>query len=71
MLIFYPSQPPKGRDHNPSGLGRAIINKKSKDARRALETGLVRFVPINTVPNVLSCMLSSTPPISTPVVYNP
>ncbi|CDO73000.1 hypothetical protein BN946_scf185007.g54 [Trametes cinnabarina] len=32
--------PPKGRNPNPSGLGRAIINKKSKDARIARETGL-------------------------------
>ncbi|KAI0756778.1 P-loop containing nucleoside triphosphate hydrolase protein [Daedaleopsis nitida] len=32
--------PPKGRDLNPSGLGRAIINKKTKDARIARETGL-------------------------------
>ncbi|KAF9020316.1 P-loop containing nucleoside triphosphate hydrolase protein [Hymenopellis radicata] len=32
--------PPKGRDHNPSGLGRAIINKKIKDARKMEESGL-------------------------------
>ncbi|KAJ3545803.1 hypothetical protein NM688_g5585 [Phlebia brevispora] len=32
--------PPKGRNLNPSGLGRAIINKKVKDARRAQESGL-------------------------------
>ncbi|KAI0673366.1 P-loop containing nucleoside triphosphate hydrolase protein [Trametes maxima] len=31
---------PKGRNPNPSGLGRAIINKKQKDARIARETGL-------------------------------
>ncbi|KAH9944191.1 P-loop containing nucleoside triphosphate hydrolase protein [Epithele typhae] len=31
---------PKGRNPNPSGLGRAIINRKTKDARIALETGL-------------------------------
>ncbi|RDX51099.1 P-loop containing nucleoside triphosphate hydrolase protein [Lentinus brumalis] len=31
---------PKGRNLNPSGLGRAIINKKTKDARIARETGL-------------------------------
>ncbi|GBE77812.1 P-loop containing nucleoside triphosphate hydrolase protein [Sparassis latifolia] len=31
--------PVKGRNHNPSGLGRAIINKKVKDAHRARETG--------------------------------
>ncbi|KAH9898170.1 P-loop containing nucleoside triphosphate hydrolase protein [Cubamyces lactineus] len=31
---------PKGRNPNPSGLGRAIINKKTKDARIARETGL-------------------------------
>ncbi|KAF8913034.1 P-loop containing nucleoside triphosphate hydrolase protein, partial [Gymnopilus junonius] len=31
---------PKGRDHNPSGLGRAIINRKVKDARKAQESGL-------------------------------
>ncbi|KAI0652079.1 P-loop containing nucleoside triphosphate hydrolase protein [Trametes meyenii] len=31
---------PKGRNPNPSGLGRAIINKKQKDARVARETGL-------------------------------
>ncbi|KAI0715376.1 P-loop containing nucleoside triphosphate hydrolase protein [Earliella scabrosa] len=31
---------PKGRNTNPSGLGRAIINKKTKDARIARETGL-------------------------------
>lgn len=30
--------PPK-RDQNPSGLGRAIINRKVKDARRMQETG--------------------------------
>ena len=33
--------PTKGRDPNPSGLGRAIINRKVKDARRAEESGLV------------------------------
>ncbi|THH02560.1 hypothetical protein EW026_g278 [Hermanssonia centrifuga] len=32
--------PPKGKNHNPSGLGRAIINKKVKDARQAHESGL-------------------------------
>ncbi|KZT02400.1 P-loop containing nucleoside triphosphate hydrolase protein [Laetiporus sulphureus 93-53] len=32
--------PPKGKNPNPSGLGRAIINKKVKDAHRARETGL-------------------------------
>ncbi|KIP12574.1 hypothetical protein PHLGIDRAFT_98001 [Phlebiopsis gigantea 11061_1 CR5-6] len=32
--------PPKGKNHNPSGLGRAIINKKVKDARRQQESGL-------------------------------
>ncbi|PPQ62960.1 hypothetical protein CVT24_006066, partial [Panaeolus cyanescens] len=31
---------PKGRDPNPSGLGRAIINRKVKDARKAQESGL-------------------------------
>ncbi|KAF8213250.1 P-loop containing nucleoside triphosphate hydrolase protein [Mycena galopus ATCC 62051] len=31
--------PPK-RDLNPSGLGRAIINKKAKDAKRMQESGL-------------------------------
>ncbi|KAJ6519644.1 hypothetical protein C8R45DRAFT_952209 [Mycena sanguinolenta] len=31
--------PPK-RDNNPSGLGRAIINKKAKDAKRMQESGL-------------------------------
>ena len=33
--------PTKGPDRNPSGLGRAIINKKAKDAKRMQETGLV------------------------------
>ncbi|PPQ67085.1 hypothetical protein CVT25_005686 [Psilocybe cyanescens] len=32
--------PNKGRDPNPSGLGRAIINKKVKDAKRMQESGL-------------------------------
>ncbi|EMD41943.1 hypothetical protein CERSUDRAFT_147367 [Gelatoporia subvermispora B] len=32
--------PPKGKNPNPSGLGRAIINKQVKDARHARETGL-------------------------------
>ncbi|CAL1695115.1 unnamed protein product [Somion occarium] len=32
--------PPKGKDRNPSGLGRAIINRKFKDARVARESGL-------------------------------
>ncbi|KAF8167726.1 P-loop containing nucleoside triphosphate hydrolase protein [Crassisporium funariophilum] len=31
---------PKTRDLNPSGLGRAIINRKVKDARHAQESGL-------------------------------
>ncbi|KIY45801.1 P-loop containing nucleoside triphosphate hydrolase protein [Fistulina hepatica ATCC 64428] len=31
---------PKGRDHNPSGLGRAIINRKVQDARNMHESGL-------------------------------
>ena len=30
------------RDPNPSGLGRAIINRRVKDARKAYESGLVR-----------------------------
>ncbi|KAF8973587.1 P-loop containing nucleoside triphosphate hydrolase protein [Flammula alnicola] len=32
--------PPKGRDQNPSGLGRAIINRQVKDARKLQESGL-------------------------------
>ncbi|KAH9948163.1 P-loop containing nucleoside triphosphate hydrolase protein [Amylocystis lapponica] len=32
--------PTKGRNPNPSGLGRAIINKKVKDATKARESGL-------------------------------
>ncbi|KAI0749172.1 P-loop containing nucleoside triphosphate hydrolase protein [Irpex lacteus] len=32
--------PPKGKDRNPSGLGRAIINKKVKDAKHMMESGL-------------------------------
>ncbi|EED77765.1 predicted protein [Postia placenta Mad-698-R] len=32
--------PPKGRNPNPSGLGRAIINRKVKDAHKARESGL-------------------------------
>ena len=39
-------QPPKGRNSNPSGLGRAIINKKAKDARIAHETGIVSSTPL-------------------------
>ncbi|KAF9477541.1 P-loop containing nucleoside triphosphate hydrolase protein [Pholiota conissans] len=31
---------PKGRDQNPSGLGRAIMNRKLKDARKMQESGL-------------------------------
>ncbi|KAI0785077.1 P-loop containing nucleoside triphosphate hydrolase protein [Abortiporus biennis] len=31
--------PPKGKNQNPSGLGRAIINKKVKDAREMRESG--------------------------------
>ncbi|KAF9456157.1 P-loop containing nucleoside triphosphate hydrolase protein [Collybia nuda] len=31
---------PKPRDSNPSGLGRAIINRKVKDARKVQESGL-------------------------------
>ncbi|KAG7099008.1 hypothetical protein E1B28_000892 [Marasmius oreades] len=31
---------PKGRDHNPSGLGRAIQNRKAKDARKFIESGM-------------------------------
>lgn len=30
----------KGRDHNPSGLGRAIQNRKIKDARKFIESGM-------------------------------
>ena len=33
--------PPKKRDMNPSGLGKAIINRKAKDARERHESGLV------------------------------
>ncbi|KAI0347833.1 P-loop containing nucleoside triphosphate hydrolase protein [Trametopsis cervina] len=32
--------PQKGKNNNPSGLGRAIINKKVKDAKEAFESGL-------------------------------
>jgi large subunit GTPase 1 len=35
------SQAPKHRNLNPSGLGRAIINQKVKDARQMQESGLV------------------------------
>lgn len=38
------TQAPKGRDQNPSGLGRAIINRKVKDARKAQESGLVSYL---------------------------
>ena len=38
-------QAPKGREQNPSGLGRAIINRKIKDARKAQESGLVSHDP--------------------------
>ncbi|KAF8633007.1 hypothetical protein AX15_001604 [Amanita polypyramis BW_CC] len=34
------NQAPKGKEQNPSGLGRAIINRKIKDARKAQESGL-------------------------------
>ncbi|OBZ79926.1 Large subunit GTPase 1 [Grifola frondosa] len=37
---FYSMAPTKGRNPNPSGLGRAIINKKVKDAREARISGL-------------------------------
>lgn len=37
-------QPPHGKNANPSGLGRAIMNKKVKDARTARETGLVSSI---------------------------
>ncbi|KAI1789785.1 P-loop containing nucleoside triphosphate hydrolase protein [Ganoderma leucocontextum] len=40
--------PPKGRNPNPSGLGRAIINKKAKDARIAHETGIYTTDPEST-----------------------
>ncbi|KAJ8083796.1 hypothetical protein PM082_002562 [Marasmius tenuissimus] len=30
----------KGRDHNPSGLGRAIQNRKIKDAKKFIESGM-------------------------------
>ncbi|KAL0951443.1 hypothetical protein HGRIS_008132 [Hohenbuehelia grisea] len=32
--------PPKGKNQNPSGLGRAIINRKVNDARKMQESGL-------------------------------
>ncbi|KAG2023042.1 GTP-binding protein [Coprinopsis cinerea AmutBmut pab1-1] len=32
--------PAKGKNHNPSGLGRAIINRKVKDAQRQQQSGL-------------------------------
>ncbi|KZV77679.1 P-loop containing nucleoside triphosphate hydrolase protein [Peniophora sp. CONT] len=31
--------PPKGKNPNPSGLGRAIMNRRAKDARTHLESG--------------------------------
>ena len=34
-------QAPRPRDSNPSGLGRAIINRKVKDARKTHKSGLV------------------------------
>jgi large subunit GTPase 1 len=40
-----PFQPPR-RDLNPSGLGRAIINRKAKDAKRMQESGLVSSLDI-------------------------
>jgi hypothetical protein len=36
-------QAPK-KEQNPSGLGRAIINRKAKDARKMQESGLVSAV---------------------------
>ncbi|VDB99574.1 unnamed protein product [Peniophora sp. CBMAI 1063] len=32
--------PPKGKNPNPSGLGRAIMNRRAKDARSHLESGM-------------------------------
>jgi large subunit GTPase 1 len=32
--------PPRQKNQNPSGLGRAIINRKVKDAREMQESGL-------------------------------
>ncbi|KAG5651606.1 hypothetical protein H0H81_008066 [Sphagnurus paluster] len=43
--------PPKPKNPNPSGLGRAIINRKVKDARRQQESGLASY---RTIEN-LSC----------------
>ncbi|KAF8898928.1 hypothetical protein BD779DRAFT_1486278 [Infundibulicybe gibba] len=39
-MVLHRNQPPKHRDLNPSGLGRAIINRKAKDARIMEESGL-------------------------------
>ena len=32
---------PKSKDNNPTGLGRAIINRQTKDARKREDSGLV------------------------------
>ena len=36
------SKAPKAKNPNPSGLGRAIINRRAKDARQTEGSGLVR-----------------------------
>jgi hypothetical protein len=40
--FFNCSKAPKAKNPNPSGLGRAIINRRAKDARQTGESSLVR-----------------------------
>ena len=40
---YFYLQSSKGRGPNSSGLGRAIINRKVKDAQRSQQSGLVRI----------------------------
>jgi hypothetical protein len=70
-----PFQPPR-RDLNPSGLGRAIINRKAKDAKRMQESGLVSsldiLIALLLTASRLSMLLTLTPhPASNPLHKKP
>ncbi|KAJ6604474.1 hypothetical protein DFH09DRAFT_1122815 [Mycena vulgaris] len=63
---------PPRRDLNPSGLGRAIINRKAKDAKRMQESGLVSYLSARPVLLLTVRRLSMSPtptqhPASNPV----
>jgi len=59
LRSYEDSEAPKPRDLNPTGLGRAIINRKAKDARKMQESGLVSSCKLNLPSELFTSFQSS------------